>query len=251
MQSTEWRDVLGYEKSYEVSNMGEVRSLDRILQDGHRWKGRTLKLVSRKGFDGADRTQVTLHFAGRQRTRLVHRLVLDAFVGPRPEGTEGCHWDGDPANNRLDNLRWATHLDNEADKARHGTHHNTMKTHCPQGHLLAGLNLMAADVRRGFRKCRACNLTHTTAFKRGVSFTKEDSDARYADVMAGRVGVRKAACKRGHLLVEPNLIACSLRDGVRACKACSSAKGYARTHGLPFDAAHADMRYARFMESAR
>lgn len=51
---------------------------------------------------------------------LVHRLVLEAFVGSCPEGHEGCHNDGNPANNSLLNLRWDTRQANCADTARHG-----------------------------------------------------------------------------------------------------------------------------------
>jgi hypothetical protein len=57
-----------------------------------------------------------------RKTRFVHRLVLEAFVGPCPDGMEGCHNDGNPANNRLDNLRWDTPSANYADRYKHGTH---------------------------------------------------------------------------------------------------------------------------------
>ena len=57
----------------------------------------------------------------RGQTASVHILVLEAFVGPKPKGMEGCHYDGDFSNNKLENLRWDTHLANEADKKRHGT----------------------------------------------------------------------------------------------------------------------------------
>jgi hypothetical protein len=53
----------------------------------------------------------------------VHRLVLETFVGPRPPGMEGCHFpDRDPANNRLNNLRWDTRQANVNDMIAHGTH---------------------------------------------------------------------------------------------------------------------------------
>lgn len=58
---------------------------------------------------------------GKGDLRYVHVLVLEAFVGPCPEGMECCHWDGDPSNNRLDNLRWDTPKANHADSVRHGT----------------------------------------------------------------------------------------------------------------------------------
>lgn len=51
----------------------------------------------------------------------IHCIVLEAFVGPRPPGAEGAHEDGDPSNNRLDNLSWKTRKANQADRIRHGT----------------------------------------------------------------------------------------------------------------------------------
>lgn len=53
----------------------------------------------------------------------VHRLVLEWFVGPCPEGMEACHNDGDSTNNRLDNLRWDTRKANIIDSVKHGTHY--------------------------------------------------------------------------------------------------------------------------------
>ncbi len=50
----------------------------------------------------------------------VHRLVLEAFVGPCPPGLECCHEDGNSANNATTNLRWDTHQSNVADMVRHG-----------------------------------------------------------------------------------------------------------------------------------
>lgn len=59
---------------------------------------------------------------GTQRHRSVHRLVCRAFHGPAPEGKPVvAHYDGDPLNNRADNLRWASYLDNFEDSIRHGT----------------------------------------------------------------------------------------------------------------------------------
>jgi hypothetical protein len=52
---------------------------------------------------------------------LVHRLVLETFVGSCPEGMEGCHGDGDKTNNALLNLRWDTPKSNTCDRIRHGT----------------------------------------------------------------------------------------------------------------------------------
>jgi hypothetical protein len=54
-------------------------------------------------------------------TRKVHEVILTTFVGPCPDGMECRHLDGNPANSALSNLAWGTHLENEADKLRHGT----------------------------------------------------------------------------------------------------------------------------------
>jgi HNH endonuclease len=64
---------------------------------------------------------VNLSTGGKKSQRFVHRLVLEAFVGPRPPGLVCCHGDGDPTNNRLENLRWDTYLANSADMLLHGT----------------------------------------------------------------------------------------------------------------------------------
>lgn len=58
---------------------------------------------------------------GRVICRYVHRMVLETFVGPCPDGMLGCHNDGNTANNRRTNLRWDTPAANMADKDRHGT----------------------------------------------------------------------------------------------------------------------------------
>jgi hypothetical protein len=55
------------------------------------------------------------------KSALVHRLVLEAFIGAAPAGLEACHNDGNPKNNVLSNLRWDTRRENAADRIAHGT----------------------------------------------------------------------------------------------------------------------------------
>lgn len=57
---------------------------------------------------------------GRRNSQCVHKLVLTAFVGPAPDGCECLHINGDPSDNRLQNLRWGTRSENIKDKTRHG-----------------------------------------------------------------------------------------------------------------------------------
>jgi len=54
--------------------------------------------------------------------RRIHQLVLETYVGPCPKGMECRHLNGNPADNRLDNLCWGTHQENMKDMVRHGTH---------------------------------------------------------------------------------------------------------------------------------
>ena len=103
-----WLPVVGYENLYEVSNFGRVRSALK----GH------LKIATRSK-DG--RLLMLLWKNNRPQCIKIHRLVLLAFLGKPPAGCEGCHNDGNPANNHLDNLRWDTAQANQQDRVKHGT----------------------------------------------------------------------------------------------------------------------------------
>ena len=105
-----WKRVAGFGDAYEISDSGSIRSFKRSLDNvmnttitpsGHRFVGLSLN--------------------GIRYTKYIHRLVLEAFVGPCPEGMECRHLDGDPSNNRVDNLKWGTSTENAADMVRHGT----------------------------------------------------------------------------------------------------------------------------------
>lgn len=64
--------------------------------------------------------QVRIRFNGKHTSKTVHYLVALAFLGPRPEGLDIAHYDGDKSNNRPDNLRYTTRADNMADGVRLG-----------------------------------------------------------------------------------------------------------------------------------
>ena len=124
-----WIPVIGYEGAYEVSDLGRVRSIDRIITKITRWgnpvasrhKGRILLPTIDKGKFAYGRLQVKLSKPEGATTRLVHHLVAEAFIGPRPSGMEVAHGDGIASNCRLGNLRYATPKENSADKETHGT----------------------------------------------------------------------------------------------------------------------------------
>ena len=58
----------------------------------------------------------------KHKNYLVHRLVLETFIGPRPKGMECRHLNGIRTDNRLDNLCWGTRAENQQDSVKHGTH---------------------------------------------------------------------------------------------------------------------------------
>ena len=103
-----WKDVVGFEGYYQVSNLGRVRSLDRVVPDSRgatkSLKGRVkLQRVDKYGYPG-----VRLNINCRHIHSTVHRLVAKAFI-PNPENCEAIiHKDEDKTNNHVENLEWCT-----------------------------------------------------------------------------------------------------------------------------------------------
>jgi hypothetical protein len=105
-----WKPIAGFEGLYEVSDQGEVRN--------KRFNRPVVTFVDQRGYQC-----VTLSSGKLRARRKVHRLVLEAFVGPCPEGMVTRHYpDRDQTNNRLANLSWATETVNQQDRVEHGTH---------------------------------------------------------------------------------------------------------------------------------
>jgi hypothetical protein len=128
----EWRPVPGHEGAYSVSNLGRVRSEPRVITRSNGWKQTIPERIMRTPLNQYGYPHIRLAVTGRGRhagTRLVHHLVLEAFVGPRPFGTVCCHNDGDASNPRLDNLRWDTAAANSADSIKHGVLHRGERAH--------------------------------------------------------------------------------------------------------------------------
>lgn len=149
-----WLPVVGWEGLYEVSDRGRVRSVERVVhcRDG---RVRTFPSVTLRPGTGTTGALYVNLSNGTTKVRRVHHLVLEAFVGPRPPGMEGCHWDDDKKNNAVTNLRWDTHSANMFDKVRNGGCHQTSKTHCPRGHEYTPENTKPNP--RGGRWCRECH----------------------------------------------------------------------------------------------
>ena len=146
----EWRKIEGWD-GYEVSSFGQVRSwkvcrrspLDALPRPVAPW-------VLPNGYH-----QVKLKDKGRKCNMYVHRAVMTAFVGPCPEGNEVAHWDGNKGNNKLENLRYATPVENAVDMLRHGNrqmgekHYSTKVTTEQAAEVLAFVGTHA-DAARHF-----------------------------------------------------------------------------------------------------
>lgn len=106
----EWRDVVGFEGRYRVSSLGRVFSAykDDVLEGTKPQGPYTYHTVR-------------LYKNGKMHGRAVHKIMAEAFLGPRPSPVHQVrHLDGDHTNNQLDNIVWGTPKENAADRARHG-----------------------------------------------------------------------------------------------------------------------------------
>lgn len=113
MNHEKWKDVPGYEGYYQVSNLGQVRSLDRECGKMPRGCERRIKGQMLTPHDnGYGYLIVQLKKDGKRKPKYVHRLVAEMFVNNPKCSPVVDHVDGDRKNNRYDNLRWCTQMEN-------------------------------------------------------------------------------------------------------------------------------------------
>lgn len=154
-----WKSIINYENLYEVSNWGRIKSFLRrgsqinvktincvrkLLREGikqsviEKTTGLSESTIYRIKHNKVDYNEkilkttlgkhgylsVTFRKNGEKIPYLIHRLVLETFIGPCPPGMECRHLDGNPRNNRLENLCWGTRSENQQDSVGHGTHYS-------------------------------------------------------------------------------------------------------------------------------
>lgn len=140
----QWRPIRALRDEYEASSLGRVRSAK---------PGRAPRVLTPRLSDKGYLT-FSPSIDGRVGCWPVHKAVLHAFVGPRPNGMQACHRDTDRTNNALSNLRWDTPPENYGDTRAAGRDHNLNKTHCKRRHAYDAENTRVTAA--GHRQCRAC-----------------------------------------------------------------------------------------------
>lgn len=139
----EWRVVPWGAHNYEVSNHGRIRNTTT---------GKVLNPTLQG--EGKGHRQLNLYHGKKVKRFRLHRLVAEAFI-PNPKGYRYVlHWDDNPDNNHVDNLRWGTQADNLRDTIRNGNHHETNKTQCRNGHPYSTENTYLS--KQGHRTCKIC-----------------------------------------------------------------------------------------------
>ncbi len=129
MESGIWKDIPGYEGAYEISDAGTIR---RSSGSSGTYKGRVLH----PGLTVWGYRQAHLSLDGKVTPHSVHSLVMLTFVGPRPEGYEINHINGDKQDNRIENLQYVTKSQNRLHAFEIGLQ-DTLGEHNSQNKLTA------------------------------------------------------------------------------------------------------------------
>lgn len=111
MTREEWKDVEGYEGIYQVSNLGRLKSLERIVHS-KKWDRREPSKILSPPQLKSGYLIASLHKEGKTKSVLLHRLIAKAFI-PNPNNLPQVnHKDGNKQNNMIDNLEWVSAQDN-------------------------------------------------------------------------------------------------------------------------------------------
>ena len=120
MEKETWKDIPSYEGLYQVSNLGRVKGLDRIVKtkNGRTQYKKGTVLKNKMGTNGYH--YVCLYKNNKQKTFMIHSLVALNFIGDRPYKNDICHINGNRLDNRVSNLKYDTRAENFNDMYRQG-----------------------------------------------------------------------------------------------------------------------------------
>lgn len=158
-----WRDIPGFEGHHQASSLGRVRSLDRVRVFERKRLGRAeiVRLPCKGKILAPCKIKkylfVRLVKDGVARLTGVHSCVCAAFAGPRPQGLDCAHLNGDPTDNRPENLAWATRAENVQQSRAHGVH--------PKGERHGNSSLTEEAVRE-IRRLSASGLAYKAISRR-------------------------------------------------------------------------------------
>lgn len=117
-----WKDIPGYEGKYQASTEGRIRSLSRPLRGRNKYGEFTRMMAGRvlRPSGQAKDPHLYVRLGHGANGSPVHQLVARTFLGPRPPGEDIRHLNGDPLDNRVENLCYGTRSDNLLDVFRQG-----------------------------------------------------------------------------------------------------------------------------------
>ncbi len=169
-----WKDVVGYEGLYQVSCRGRVKSLERYAV--HSVSGQVLvrERILKQYLSKGHYPRVGLHRGGAAKTNSVHQLVCEAFIGPQPQGWHARHLNGDPNDNRAENLVYGEVKENYADSVLHGTN--------ARGEICGNAKIKDGDVLKIRRLLADGNLTQNEI---GNMFGVTQSNISYIKLRKG------------------------------------------------------------------
>lgn len=129
----EWKEALYWEGLYEVSNHGRVRNMQRWVRSKGNGKKLLPVVVRRPQLNRYGYPVVSLNGKDKLVLKSIHRMVVEAFIGPIPDGMQINHKDGNKQNNRLENLEVCTASHNQLHR------HRVLGQHIGEAHPLAKL----------------------------------------------------------------------------------------------------------------
>lgn len=182
----EWRPVVGYEGLYQVSDWGNVRSLDRLVLSKAGSYRKAYGVLLSQYIDKDGYCRVGLHFKRKQKIKGVHCLVAEAFI-PNPDNKPQVdHINGVRNDNRVDNLRWFTlEENNSTDLAKSRKSKAAFKRsdnkkivyqYTLDGEFVAKYNsTMEVERKNGYKRAsigRCCNKKQKTAYNYKWSYNE-------------------------------------------------------------------------------